>query len=127
MKIGTLGKFLCTLSVGVAFLLGVYVPAEAQRRDIPEWDSRTGRAYGQRVSWRRHRRNRLRRRLTRHQILERQRLQARLRRQRAQYGNSSDGQWRLSRKRQRAALKLHQRQEKSAFKQRWKNNRRRGH
>ena len=127
MKIGTLGKVLCTLSIGLALLAGTYVPAEAQRR----WrgnDNWRARNYGQLVSARRHRRNRLRRSLMRHQRLERLRLNARLRRQRHRFDDGSD--WSLYQRRQRRALRLHQRGERSEFQQTWKSNGRgrgRGH
>jgi hypothetical protein len=121
MKIGTLRKFLCTLSIGAALLLGMSIPTEAQNRrsSYSRWRARN---YGQQVSASRHRRNSQRRRLRRHQVSERHTLNARLRSQREQYGNSRD--WRYSRRQQRTALRQHQRGEKKAFKQRWKNNRR---
>ncbi|HYG79668.1 MAG TPA: hypothetical protein VD861_04735 [Pyrinomonadaceae bacterium] len=84
MEIGTLRKYLCTFSVGVALLLGLSIPAEAQRRwrDDDNWRSRN---YGQWVSAQRHRRNRLRQSLRRRQRLQqRQWYTARLNR-RSQY------------------------------------------
>ena len=119
MKIVTLRKVLCTLSVGLMLLAGTYVPAEAQRRwrDNDNWRARN---YGQLVSSRRHRRNRLRRSLRRHQQLERFYLNARLRRQRHRFDDGRN--WSLYQRRQRRALRLHQRGEWSGFKQTWKNN-----
>ena len=123
MKIGTLRKFLCTLSIGIALLLGMSLQAEAQRRHppshAPAWGLRNARPYGQRVSARRHERNRLRRDLVRHQRIERRTLNTRLRTDRETYGNSSD--WRTHRRQERANLRTHQREEKRTFKQGWKN------
>ena len=120
MKIGTLRKFLCTLSVGIALLLGMSLQAEAQRR-YPSSNGRwRARNYGQQVSARRHQRNRLRRALVRHQRIERRTLNTRLRRDRETYGNSSD--WRTRRRQERTTLRMHQREEKRTFKQGWKNN-----
>jgi hypothetical protein len=122
MKIGTLKGFLCTLSISALLLLGMYVPAEAQRRNS-SWDGRwRARNYGQQVSARRHYRNSLRRRLKRHQRDERRDFNARRRLERDQYDNSRE--WRLRQRQQRAALRVHQRQENREFRQRWKNNRR---
>jgi hypothetical protein len=125
MKIGTLRGFLCTLSIGVLLLLGMYVPAEAQRRNSSwdgRWRNRSYRNYGQQVSARRHYRNSLRRRLKRHQWEERRVFNTQRRLERDQYDNSRE--WRLRQRQQRAALRLHQRQESREFRQRWRNNRR---
>lgn len=120
MEIGTLRKFLCTLSIGVALLLAMSVEASAQgRHSNGRWRARN---YGQWVSAQRHRRNRLRHRLNRHQWNERRQLNARFRLHREQYGNSRE--WRLRQRQQRTALRLHQQQERSAFRERWRNNNR---
>ncbi|MDT4897097.1 MAG: hypothetical protein QOH25_2174 [Acidobacteriota bacterium] len=120
MKIGTLKRFLCTLAVGVALLLGMSLQTQAQRR-YPSSNGRwRARNYGQQVSARRHERNRLRHVLSRHQRVERRILNTRLRTERATYGNNSD--WRTRRREERAALRTHQREERGTFKQRWKNN-----
>ena len=70
MEIGTLRKFLCTLSVGVALLLGLSIQAEAQRRGRHNGNWRA-RNYGQWVSAQRHRRNMLRQSARRQQRLQR--------------------------------------------------------
>lgn len=82
MEIGTLRKFLCTLSVGVALLLGMWIPVEAQRRRWRDNDNWRARNYGQLVSARRHRRNRLRQIAKRRQRLHRRVYNARLSRHR---------------------------------------------
>ena len=120
MKIGTLRKFLCTVSVGIVLLLGMSIQTQAQRRYSSSNGRWRARNYGQQVSARRHARNALRRDLKRHQRFERRTLNTRLRTDRATYGNSSD--WRLRQRQERAALRIHQREERGTFKQRWKNN-----
>lgn len=121
MKISTLRKVLCTLSVSVLLLLGMSIQTQAQRRYPRAYGRRDVRPYGQLVSARRHYRNSLRRDLRLHQRDERRIFNSRLRYERGVYGNSRA--WRYERKQERQALKLHQRQEKENFKQRWKNNR----
>lgn len=121
MKIGTLKKVLCTLSIGVALLLGMSISTQAQRRHgpppwAPAYGRRNVRPYGQTVSARRHARNDLRRDLRFHQRDERRVLNSRLRYERGTYGNSRA--WRYQRQQERQSLRLHQREEK----QRWKNN-----
>ena len=83
MEIGTLRKFLCTLSIGVALLLGLAVQTEAQRRRHREgnWGYRN---YGQMVSASRHRRNRLRQSARRRLRLQRRIYNVRLGRHRRQ-------------------------------------------
>jgi hypothetical protein len=80
MEIGTLRKFLCTLSVGVALLLGMWIPVEAQRRRWRDNDNWRHRNYGQIVSASRHRRNRLRQSAKRRQRLQRRNYIAQSRR-----------------------------------------------
>ena len=126
MEIGTLRKFLCTLSVGLALLLGMSLQVEAQRghppSHAPAWGVRNARPYGQQVSARRHRRNSLRHDLSRHQRFERRTLRNRLHTERAINGNSPA--WRTGQREERAALRTHQREERDALKQSWKNNKR---
>jgi hypothetical protein len=114
MKISTLSKFLCTLSIGVLLLLGMSIQAQAQRRHYPT-------PYGQRVSARMHNRNELRRALIRHQRVERGTYNASRRNQREIYSNSRD--WRVQQRQQRTDLRMHQRDERAQLKERWKNNR----
>ncbi|MDT4968819.1 MAG: hypothetical protein QOJ64_3556 [Acidobacteriota bacterium] len=111
MKISTLKLWLCTIAVGVAFLLGMSIPAQAQgnSRNAPAWGRRNGRPYGQLVRARVHRRNELRRDLRFHQRGERRILNTRLRTNRQIYGNTPD--WRYARKRDRESLRLRQRLE----------------
>jgi hypothetical protein len=126
MKISTLKRFLCTVSMGCALLLVMSVESEAQRRyppsHAPAYGLRNQRPYGQQVSARRHYRNELRRDLIRHQRLERQAYHEQRGQQREIYGNSRD--WRYQQRENRAALRLHQREEKAVFRQTWKNNKR---
>lgn len=72
MEIGTLRKFLCTLSIGVALLLGLSIQAEAQQGNppshAPAYGLRNRRPYGQIVSARRHRRNMVRQDWRRRQV-----------------------------------------------------------
>jgi hypothetical protein len=90
MEIGTLRKFLCTLSIGVALLLGLSIQAAAQQGNppshAPAYGLRNRRPYGQIVSARRHQRNMLRQDQRRRQIytarLNRLREQNRLIRER---------------------------------------------
>lgn len=121
MKISTLKLWLCTIAIGVAFLLGMSIPAQAQgnSRNAPAWGRRNARPYGQLVRARVHRRNELRRDLRFHQRGERTILNTRLRTNRQIYGNTPD--WRYARKRDRESLKLHQRAEKREFKERYNN------
>src|SRR5215212_8389521 len=93
MEIGTLRKYLCTLSVGLALLLGLSIQAEAQRRwrNNDNWRPRN---YGQIVSARRHRRNQLRQSMRRRQRLNRQIYNVRLNRQRRQVSLSRARQFR---------------------------------
>jgi hypothetical protein len=123
--IGTLKKVLCTLSIGAALLLGMSISTQAQRRHgpppwAPAYGRRNDRPYGQIVSARRHARNDLRRDLMIHQRDERRILNSRLRYDRGIYGNNPS--LRYQRKLDREALRIHQREEKQEFKQRWKNN-----
>lgn len=123
--IGTLKKALCTLSIGAALLVGLSIPAEAQRRHgPPPWAPANGRRYdrpyGQIVSARRHARNDLRRDLRIHQRNERRILNSRLRDERGIYGNNPS--LRYQRRLDREALRIHQRQERQDFKRTWKNN-----
>ena len=124
--IGTLKKALCTLSIGGALLVGMIIPAEAQRRRhgpppwAPAYGRRYDRPYGEVVSARRPARNDLRRDLRTHQRGEQRTLNSRLRYERGVYGNSPT--WRYQRRQAREDLRIHQRLEKQDFKRTWKNN-----
>jgi hypothetical protein len=121
MEIGTLKKFLCTLSIGAALLLSMSLTTQAQRRYPSSNGTWRTQNNGQQVSARMHRRNELRRELMRHQRSERRVFNTQRRDGREVYGNSRD--WRYQQRQQRAALQTHQREERGDFKQRWKNNR----
>ena len=121
MKINTLKKFLCTLSVGAALLLGMSIPTQAQGGPppwAPAYGRRNIRPYGQLVSDRRHRRNALRRDLMLQERYDRQGLNYRLRHERGLYGNNPT--WRYQRRQDREALRLQQREERGQFNQRWR-------
>jgi hypothetical protein len=121
MKINTLKKILCTLLVGVALMLGMSIPTQAQGGPppwAPAYGRRNNRPYGQLVSERRHRRNALRHDLMLRERLDRQALNDRLRNDRQLYGNNPT--WRDQRKQERQDLRLQQREERGQFRQTWK-------
>lgn len=119
MEFSTLRKYLCTLSVGVALLLGLSVPAEAQRRWRRD-DNWRARNYGQWVSAQRHRRNRLRQSLRRSQRLQqRQWHTARLNRRNQYYRLARERRFRqrqltAARIRRVREQRFHQRQARAA-------------
>lgn len=121
MKINTLRKFLCTLSVGAALLLGMSISTHAQGGPppwAPAYGRRNIRPYGQLVSDRRHRRNASRRDLMLQERSNRQGLNYRLRQERAVSGNNPT--WRYQRRQDRATLRSQQRAERGQFNQRWR-------
>ena len=125
MKISTLRKALCTLSVGVALLLGMSISTQAQRRHgpppwAPAYGRRNDRPYGQIVSARRHRRNELRRDLRLDQRSERRILNSRLRNERLTSGNNRD--WRRERREERRDLRVDQREQRESLRDRFRNN-----
>jgi hypothetical protein len=125
MKIGTLKRVLCTLSVSVLLLLGMGISTQAQRRNgPPPWapanGRRNARPYGQIVSARRHHRNELRRDLRLDQRSERRILNSRLRNEREINGNNRV--WRNQRREERRDLRVDQREDREALRDRFKNN-----
>jgi len=125
MKIGTLKKVLCTLSVSVLLLLGMSITTQAQHRHgpppwAPAYGRRNMRPYGRIVSARKHHRNELRRDLRLDQRSERRILNARLRNERETNGNNRV--WRNERREDRRDLRTDQREEREALRDRFKNN-----
>jgi hypothetical protein len=125
MKISTLKKVLCTLSVSVLLLLGMGISTQAQRRNgpppwAPAYGRRNTRPYGQIVSARRHHRNELRRDLRLDQRSERRILNSRLRNERQINGDNRV--WRDERRVERRDLGADQRGEREALRDRFKNN-----
>ncbi|HJU55841.1 MAG TPA: hypothetical protein VJ715_14755 [Pyrinomonadaceae bacterium] len=152
MEIGTLRKFLCTLSIGVGLLLGLSIQAQGQRRWRRD-DNWRARNYGQIVSARRHRRNRLRQSWRRQQLYtarlnrqreyyrlirerrfrQRQLTAARIRQVREQRFHQRQlraanlryqRETRFHRRQARAAHILQRRDRRAEYRQRWRNNRR---
>jgi hypothetical protein len=125
MKISTVKKVLCTLSVSVLLLLGMGISTQAQHRHgpppwAPAYGRRNARPYGLIVSARKHRRNELRRDLRLDQRRERRILNARLRNDRAINGNNRV--WRNERREERRDLRVDQREEREGLRDRLKDN-----
>lgn len=120
MKISTLKKALCTLSMGLLLMLGVSIQAQAQRRYQRAYGRRDARPYGQLVSARRHYRNAVRHDLMLRQRNERRIFNSRLRYQRGAYGNNPT--WRYQRKQERQDFRIRQRQQREDFRDRFRNN-----
>ena len=125
LEINTVRKFLCTLSIGVALLLGMSISASAQGRHNgpPPWARANGRRYdrpyGETVSARRHARNELRRELRRDQRNDRRIFNSRLRYERRVYDNNPN--LRYQRRVERRDLILSQRAQREALRRTWRN------
>lgn len=125
MKIGTLSKVLCTLSIGITLLLGMSISTQAQHRHgppnwAPAYGRRNPRPYGQIVSARMHRRNALKHDLKLRQRDERRALNTRLRDERGLSGNNRV--FRNERREERGELRVDQRVDREALKDRIKDN-----
>lgn len=121
MKIGTLRKVLCTLSVGAALLLGMSISTQAQHRHgppswAPAYGRRNQRPYGQIVSARMHRRNAVRHDLILRQRDERRALNERLRNERELGDNNRV--FRDTRRDERRDLRIDQREERDTLRDR---------